>query len=268
VLNISSNIIPAVRRLGGFSPSDLATADRTLLSWWDARDTSRITEVTGVSEIQSGSDDGNDFVQATPSAQPLLSGSGSSSVITYDGINDHIKQPVTAGNFQDLTRFEWWSCVYVDSVVTKRVFAFEDEGGSTSNRASGTTLPTTNQFRMLSANNALTSYITTDNGFANGYHVVGYVYDGLAGKIYINNIDEPVTDNGKTNSGVFVGGLTNKTLVDILSIGAKLSTTANYGDNKQKYDLCFGGTTDAALSTAAERTNIFNYINSAVNLGL
>jgi hypothetical protein len=247
-----------------WNPSKLASADRSLLSWWDAR--KDVTIDTGVSNLGDQGTGGLDFAQPTTSAQPTLSGSGASSLITYDGVADYLSQPVTADNFQNLTRFEWWGITYFDSTTIRVVFNIGDNGVNTDQFFMYSNAG--NVFTITAKNNETTARgCVTDVAVSNGYHIVGVVCNGTAYSIYIDGALAGITTVG-INNGKFIGDFTNKANYDIVGISTLFNSSQIFYPNKQKFDLCFGGTTDTALSTEAERTEIFNYINKEFALGL
>lgn len=252
---------------GIFNPSNLASDARTLLSWWDAR--TGITEETGVSNMADQGSGGWDFVQATGSDQPTFSGSNETALITYDGVSEFLEQPVTASNFQDLTRFEWWGVIHPITDKTIRSFTFNDAGDSNVNLVASTVV-TGGMFGVVTRDNSGSGdNITADTLLNdNDFNIVGCVFTGSEYKIYINGVLSELTVNTGGNNGKFIGDIAAKATIDTFYISRFNGLSSVFAENKEKFQLCFGGTTDAALSTAAERTNIFNYINQAFNLGL
>lgn len=251
--------------LSVWSPHKLANANRSVLSWWDA--SLPLTISTGVVN-EPDQRAGLDFAQSTASMQPILSGSKASSIITYDGSNDNLKQPVTTGDFQNLTYFEYWCVVFLDSVNVIIPLSFADEGGSANNRihyggTSANALTFTNN-----DNSATTVVLTSTNTFSNGNHVAGYIGDGSSFTLFVDDTSEALT--GTNNGKGAPGNLTNKTLIDIVSVGAILhgGSGPSHSPNIEKFGLAIGGTSSAAATTSAERTSIFKYMNNKFALGL
>lgn len=247
----------------GWAPERLANSDRSMLSWWDA--SKPLTIATGVSNMPDRGVNGLDFVQATAAAQPAFTGAGSTSLITYDGVEEFLEQPVTTGDFQNLTRFSWFAAGFFDSTATRRPWDFGDDGGAGTNRW-GILLTSSNEVSIAVVDNSTVHSSTTDTSISDGWHIVGVVATGSTFEIYVDNVLRSTTD--VSNNGMFLGDMTNKTLIDILAVGSFRWSPTGFEPNLEKFQLCFGGTVNAALSTAAERTEIFNYINNKFQLGL
>lgn len=248
-----------------FVPSDLANADRLILSEWDASEASSITEVTGVSEMADliGS---LDFVQATEADQPILSNGGTpDALITYDAGNDFLSQAVNSGNFQNLTYFEYWCIVDLDTTLTRQL-AFEINGGSANDRIFMHT-DTVNRLNIGNKDNSSTLNSGQTSNLGTGKRIVGYIFTGSEFKVFVNGVGQALTIAG-SNNGKFVGDLVNKTSIDVASIGAKLSATPSFAPNKEQHGIAIGGTSTAAATTLGEQGKIVNYINIKNNLGL
>lgn len=203
---------------------------------------------------------GNDFTQYLASAQPLLSGTGKTSLVEFDGIQQYLSQPVTPANFQDLTYFEWWGVIEANS--TSQVMAMFNANGSNNDYLDMQILAT-NVIRIIQQNVA--TNVLTVPSVVDGKYIVAFIATGTEFKIIINGVEQVITG---TNNGKFIGDYTNKVNVDTLSIAAELLASSNYYATKKRYGLAIGGLSTAAATTTAERTNIFNMINKRFDLGL
>lgn len=249
----------------GFSPSDLESADRPMLAWWDS--SLPLTEVTGVSNEPDQGVNGLDIAQGTGAAQPILSGSGASSVITYDGSDDFLSRAVTSGDWQDLTYHEYWAAVNVDQASFKNIFMCNDDGSSKNDRYVLNVTASGVAQIQINDNSSTNNGIKTSSAVSVGWHIIGFISDGTNHSMIIDNSLATITVI-VSNDGQFVGGLTNKANIDVLSIGSQRLASPGYSANLEKFGLSLGGSsTDAATSTA-ERTEIFNYINTRFQLGL
>ena len=206
------------------------------------------------------------FTQPTTTTQPILSGSGKTSVVEYDGIQQFMSQPVTPANFQDLTYFEWWGVIDFD-FTNKGIFVFQ-ESGVILNNGFQIFIDNTNDVLVFNNNNASSSQGARSTvALSSGEHIIGIVANGTTYKIFVDNIEVSLTAIG-ANNGKFLGDLINKTSIDLLTIAARIYASNTYYPNKEKYGLAIGGLSTAAATTAAERINIQNNINKKYNLGL
>lgn len=250
-----------------FTLEDLKNVNRDVVNWREAS-APNVLNGTDLSHYIDQSGDGNHFTQATPSAQPAFTGSDETSLITFDGVAEFLEQPVNSGNFQNLTRFEWWGVVSVDQVNSQRIFHFNKEGVSLNDGCFGFLNADGKLQIQTNDDSASADRIKTDSALSVGNHICGFIWTGSNFKLVVDNVEPAQSVDAGSDTGTFIGGLVNKTNVDILTIGVLIITSSFYSPNKERFSLCFGGTTDAALSTAQEKTNIFNYINDVFNLGL
>jgi hypothetical protein len=212
---------------------------------------------------------GNDFTQLTDADRPTLTNGGTrDALLSFDGVSEFMSQPVNAGNFQNLTRFEWWGVVYVDQANALRYIYFNDNGAATANDRVAIFADSSGKLSIITNDDGVANQVKTDSAISIGYHIAGFIFTGSEWKIYVDGVLAAISVVAGANLGFFVGSLTNKTLVDSVSVASDRLSSPFYSPNKEKGSIMFGGTTDAALSDAAERTNIFNYLNQRHNLGL
>lgn len=207
---------------------------------------------------------GNNFQQPTASAQPTLSGSGKTSLITYNGVDNFMSQPVTSDNFQDLTYFEYWCAVDFD-IAAVNCLSFQDQGLN-QNRIAFFTGDSKFKVYMDAGADGARGYQTGDT--YSGKHIVGVLIGNNDWKLSIDNQIVSFSSFSGTGTPKFIGDFTDKALIDVLSIGVSLLAASTYTANQERYGLAIGGISTAAATTAAEQTNIFNMINKKADLGL
>ena len=174
---------------------------------------------------------GNNMVEY--SKPPAFTGSNESSVLIHNGIDEFHKLVVDSTNYQDLTYGEYWAPVYVDQSNLMRLLQFCDNGGSTNNRIE-LTIASDGKLFVYMENNAVVSHIRTQAIFSVGWHVIGVRLTGSAYSINVDGLWRSLDNVTGNTVGLMVGGLTNKTLIDIVSIASNQVAAPNYTPTRFK----------------------------------
>lgn len=250
----------------GWSPSRLQNSDRTLITELDASISANVTTFGGQVSTWADNINSNNFVQAGgASATPLSDGTN---LITFDGVGEFLEIAITTGNYQNLTYFELWAVIDVDQVNTIQILLFSKDGGNKDDRVVFT-IAGDGQLQAISNNNsASVDHVRSNNVLTVGKHVIGIIADGSNYSFYADNVLVALNVVAGSNTGKMVGGLTNKTLINICTIASQQTATPNYKPNKEQYQLHIGGLSTAAATTVIEKTEIFNYMNTGFSLGL
>lgn len=198
---------------------------------------------------------GNEFGQLTGGFKATNNGIDE---ITFDGVDEFLERVVDSSNYQDLTYFELWGAFYADGVSNKHLLMFNDNGGSSDNRVDFY-MAFGNTPECLNNNNSATmNRVQPASGaISTGWHVLGFIADGSAYRIYVDGVEQALTVINGVNNGIMVGDLNNKTLVDVASIGCELRSGGVYTNNRERYQLHLKQQT-----TEAERARITNYIKA------
>ncbi len=242
----------------GWTPAQL----NDLVGWWDASDTTTITEVTGVSNWADKSGNGNDFVQAVGADQPNYTGVGSSSLIIFDGVTENLFSSALATQLEALSNKT--SGTFCS--VMKNVTGVLNPGFSINQVAD------TNEYFYLYFGTDDKLYFHVRNGGAqtrwdsetvyadNTELIVTVTSTGSAWRIYVNGVD--VTSSGTFDIGVDDGRwLSTIGTIDSCYLGATDIGSVLYMVAELKFYLIA-----STAITADQDVALHNYLNGKFSI--
>lgn len=165
-----------------------------LVAHYDASDASSITITTGVSKWNDLSGNGNNLLQNVGSKQPTYTGTGTSSIVNFDGSNDDLKtanftlnQPETI--YVVVKQVTWTINRYLtDGSTTDRMDIYDETSTPSIALYAGSS---------TSVNSGLT---------LNTVMVVAAVFNGASSSVSVNDNTKATGNVGSNNAGGFTLG--------------------------------------------------------------
>lgn len=239
------------RAQGGWTPAMLGSGR---LAEFNAKTQGSVTTWGG--EVTTWSDLSDNNLDLTASGTPDHNTAG---FITFNsGDSEYLKRSITDSDYRLLTHFEWHGIIYCDSTNIYRPMVFKEIGG-TNNWWLELQVGSDNKCRIYAKEASLRTDLKTDNALSDGYNFVSLVMDGSSYKFRFGSSDsvEAVTVSGGTDTGEMIGDFTTPANFDEFQVSAVIKSSPSYSSNKERYQLHMN-----RASTAAERANIYNYINN------